>query len=242
MQSDYKEDALELSSKKVLVTGGGEGIGKAIAAALRQKGADVAITGRRADVLEAAAEELDLWAIPGDVSVEADVVATVQQFVERHGRIDVLVNNAGFGYFAPLTELDRERFEEVFATNVTGAMLMAREAARHFVRQRSGHLINISSTSGLKGGRNATAYSASKFALRGMTECWREELRRHDVRVILVNPSEVLTNFSRHAGYEQEHSDRKLRGREIADALVGVLEVDDRGFVPEFSVFATNPF
>ena len=233
---------MKLEGKKALVTGGAEGIGRAIAAALRAKGADVAITGRREEPLRATAAELDLWALPGDVSKEADVVATMETFVARHGRIDILVNNAGFGYFAPLVEMDRERFEAIFATNVTGAMLMGREAAKHFVAQRSGHLINIASTSGLRGGRNSTAYSASKFALRGMTECWRDELRRHDVRVILVNPSEVLTDFSRHAGHEQQHSDKKLRPQEIADALIGVLEIDDRGFVPEFAVFATNPF
>jgi 3-oxoacyl-[acyl-carrier protein] reductase len=233
---------MDLKGKTALVTGGGEGIGKAIASALRVKGAEVAITGRRAEVLEKTAAELDVWALPGDVSVEADVLATMSAFVERHGRIDILVNNAGFGYFAPLVDIDAARFEEVFATNVTGAMLMGREAAKHFIRQKSGHLINVSSTSGLRGGRTSTAYSASKFALRGMTECWRDELRPHDVRVILVNPSEVLTDFSKHAGFEQEHSDKKLRGKEIADAIVGVLEIDDRGFVPEFSVFATNPF
>ena len=171
---------MELRDKKALVTGGGQGIGQAIAAALRSEGADVAITGRRKDVLERTAAELDVWAIPGDVSVEADVIATVETFVARHGRIDILVNNAGFGHFAPLVEMDREHFDAVFATNVTGAMMMAREAAKHFIRQGSGHLINISSTSGLKGGRNSTAYAASKFALKGMTECWRDELRRHD--------------------------------------------------------------
>ena len=101
---------------------------------------------------------------------------------------------------------------------------------------------NISSTSGLKGGRGSTAYSSSKFALRGMTDCWRDELRRHNVRVILVNPSEVMTRFSSVAGHERETSEKKLRPQEIADAIVGVLEVDDRGFIPEFSVFATNPF
>jgi len=233
---------MELAGKKALVTGGSAGIGRAIAAAFRKEGADVAITGRRKDALEATARELDVWALPGDVSVEADCVATVERFVERHGRIDVLVNNAGFGHFAPLVEMEREAFEAVFATNVTGAMMMAREAARHFIRQKGGHLINISSTSGLKGGRNSTAYSSSKFALRGMTECWRDELRRHDVRVTLVNPSEVLTDFSKNAGRQQEHSDKKLRPAEIADALVGALKIDERGFVPEFSVFATNPF
>ncbi len=75
-----------------------------------------------------------------------------------------------------------------------------------------------------------------------MTECWRDELRRHDVRVMLVNPSEVLTGFASKAGYEQEASPKKLRPREIADAIVGALKIDDRGFIPELSVFATNPF
>ncbi len=233
---------MELKDKKALVTGGGEGIGRAIACALRAAGADVAITGRRRDVLEHTAAELGVWALPGDVSIEDDVVATMEAFVARHGRIDVLVNNAGFGHFAPLIEMERERFDAVFATNVTGAMLMAREAAKHFVRQRSGNLINVSSTSGLKGGAGSTAYSGSKFALRGMTECWREELRRYDVRVILINPSEVLTDFAAHAGNEQKPSDKKLRPQEIADAVIGVLRMDERGFVPELSVFATNPF
>ncbi len=233
---------MELKDKKALVTGGGEGIGRAIACALRAVGADVAITGRRRGVLERTAAELGVWALPGDVSVEADVVATMEAFVARHGRIDVLVNNAGFGHFAPLIQMERERFDAVFATNVTGAMLMAREAAKHFVRQRSGNLINVSSTSGLKGGAGSTAYSGSKFALRGMTECWREELRRYNVRVILINPSEVLTGFAAHAGNEQKPSDKKLRPQEIADAVIGVLRMDERGFVPELSVFATNPF
>jgi 3-oxoacyl-[acyl-carrier protein] reductase len=116
---------------------------------------------------------------------------------------------------------------------------MAREAARQFVKQRSGHLVNISSTAGTKGFQGGTVYASSKFALRGMTECWREELRRSNVRVMLVNPSEVLTGFG---GKPPPDSPRKLRPREIADAIVGALKVDDRGFLPEFSVFATNPF
>jgi len=233
---------MDIDGAKVLITGGSRGIGKAIAAALATCGATVAITGRDRAALAAAAAELGVDALPGDVSVEAEAVATVADFVARHGRIDVLVNNAGFGHFAPLVEMDRERFDAVFATNVTGAMLMAREAAKHFVRQRSGNIVNISSTSGLKGGARGSAYSASKFALRGMSECWRDELRKHDVRVILVNPSEVLTDFAGSAGYRQEASERKLRPKEIADAVVGALEMDDRGFIPELTVFATNPF
>ena len=233
---------MDLQGAKALVTGGSEGIGKAIAVGLKREGADVVITGRRADVLEATANEIGVgWSV-GDVGSEDDAIRTVRDFVERHGRLDILINNAGFGRFAPLVEMELSDMEAVYRTNVFGAFLMAREAAKVFVRQKSGHLVNISSTSGLKGGRGSTAYSSSKFALRDMTECWRDELRRHDVRVMLVNPSEVLTEFGSKAGFQQEQSPKKLRGQEIADAIVGALKIDDRGFVPEFSVFATNPF
>ena len=233
---------MKLDNAKALVTGASEGIGRGIATALIAKGADVTITGRHEETLRRTAEEIGAgWSV-GDVGVEADAVRTVADFVDRHGRIDILVNNAGFGIFGPLVDLRLEDLEAVFRTNVFGAFLMAREAAKHFVRQGSGQLINISSTSGLRGGGGSTAYSASKFALRGMTECWRDELRRHDVRVILINPSEVQTGFFAKIGREQEQSAKKLRPQEIADAIVGVLEIDDRGFVPELSVFATNPF
>ena len=233
---------MELRGAKALVTGGSEGIGRAIAAALMAKGCDVAITGRHREPLAAAAKELGAQAIAGDVGLEADAVRTMEEFVARHGRIDILVNNAGIGHFAPLVDMRLEDLEAVYRTNVFGAFLMAREAAKHFIRQGGGHLINISSTSGTKGGRGGTAYASSKFALRGMTECWRDELRRHDVRVMLVNPSEVQTGFFAKVGREQEPSAKKLRPQEIADTIVGILEIDDRGFVPELAVFATNPF
>ena len=233
---------MELRGAVALVTGGSEGIGRGIAEALAAEGAEVTITGRREDVLRSAAEEMGVDCIAGDVGVEADAVRTVAAVVEKHGRLDILVNNAGYGVFKPLVEMELSELVGVYRTNVFGAFLMAREAARQFIEQGSGQLINISSTSGLKGGRGSTAYSSSKFALRGMTECWRDELRRHDVRVMLVNPSEVQTGFGSKAGYEQTLSDKKLRSKEIADAVIGALKIDDRGFVPEFSVFATNPF
>jgi len=233
---------MDIKGARALVTGGSEGIGLAIAEELRNRGAQVAIMARDAARLQAAADKLEALAVPGDVSSESDATAAVARVVEEFGGIDILVNNAGFGIFAPLTEMTKDDFEAVFAVNVTGAMLMAREAARHFVAQQSGQLINISSTSGLSGGATSTAYSGSKFALRGMTECWRAELRRHNVRVMLVNPSEVQTRFFTKIGKTQEVSSKKLRAEEIATAVVGALEIDDRGFIPEFSVFATNPF
>lgn len=233
---------MEIRGAKCLITGGSEGIGRGIARALAEKGADVVITGRDEEKLAATAEELGVGHIAGDVGVEVDAMRTVEEFVARHGRIDLLVNNAGFGRFKPLVDMSLSDMEAVFRTNVFGAFLMGREAAKRMIEQGGGHIVNISSTSGLRGGRHSTAYSSSKFALRGMTECWRDELRRHDIRVMLVNPSEVQTEFFSKVGHEQEESDKKLRPREIADALVGALEIDDRGFIPEFSVFATNPF
>ncbi|MCH7876524.1 MAG: SDR family oxidoreductase [Gemmatimonadetes bacterium] len=233
---------MELKDAIALVTGGSDGIGRGIAEALKAEGSRVTITGRRKEALRAAAEEMGVEFIAGDVGREADALRTVAAVIAKHGRLDILVNNAGYGVFKPLIEMTLEELEGVYRTNVFGAFLMAREAARQFVKQGSGELINISSTSGLKGGRGSTAYSSSKFALRGMTECWRDELRRHNVRVMLVNPSEVMTRFASKAGHEQEASAKKLRPKEIADAIIGALKVDSRGFIPEFSVFATNPF
>ena len=233
---------MELQDTVALVTGGAEGIGRAIAEALAREGSKVTITGRREEAVRNTAEEFRLDWIVGDVGSEDDAVRTVASVIEKHGRLDILVNNAGYGLFKSLVDMTLEELEGVFRTNVFGAFLMSREAARQFIKQGRGELINISSTSGLKGSSGRTAYGSSKFALRGMTECWRDELRRHDVRVMLVNPSEVMTNFSKKAGAEREASDKKLRPSEIADAIVGALKVDSRGFIPEFSVFAMNPF
>jgi len=233
---------MDLKSMTALVTGGSEGIGRGIAAALKREGCEVAVMARRREPLEKTAKELGLHAIVGDVGNEADTARAVAETVQRFGRLDILVNNAGFGRFAPLVEMSLEDLEAVYRTNVFGAFLMAREAAKQFRKQDAGHMVNISSTAGLKGGRGGTAYSSSKFALRGMTECWRDELRPHNVRVILVNPSEVVTPFFTKLGMEQAPSPKKLRPEEIADAIVGALKVDERGFIPEFSVWATNPF
>jgi 3-oxoacyl-[acyl-carrier protein] reductase len=233
---------MKLEGATALITGGSDGIGKAIAQGLIAEGCTVAINGRREDVLRAAAEDIGADALQGDVGVEAEAIGMVSSFVEKHGRLDILVNNAGFGRFAPLVDTELAQMESVYRTNVFGAFLMGREAAKQFIKQESGHLINISSTAGTKGFQGGTAYASSKFALKGMTECWRDELRRHNVRVMLVNPSEVVTSFAKSAGYEQQPSAKKLRAEEIAAPIIGALKMDDRGFVPEFSVFATNPF
>jgi 3-oxoacyl-[acyl-carrier protein] reductase len=232
---------MNLLNAGVLITGGSAGIGRAIAQAMADAGARVAITAREPKRLEEAAKALNAHPIRADVSKEADVERTYRETLAALGRLDVLVNNAGIGVFKPLAEMDRDGFERVFATNVTGAMLMAREAARHFIAQKSGNIVNICSTASLRGAPNGTAYYASKFALRGMTECWRGELRKHNIRVFLINPSEVITEFAAAAGFPQKDHPSKLRGADIAHVVKAVLEMDDRGFTPELSVFATNP-
>ena len=108
-------------------------------------------------------------------------------------------------------------------------------------QRNTGNIVNICSTASLRGAPNGTAYYASKFALRGMTECWRGELRQYNIRVFLVNPSEVLTNFGAAAGFTQKENPTKLRGEDIAHMIKAALEMDDRGFTPELTVFATNP-
>src|SRR5580658_3917516 len=232
---------MNLRNAVALVTGGSAGIGRATAQALAEAGARVAITGRNEARLNQAAKDLGVHPILADVASEEDVLRTYREVLEKFGDLDILVNNAGFGVFKNLVDFDLASFEAVFATNVTGAMLMARGAAKHFIGRQRGNIVNISSTAGLTGAANGTAYYASKFALRGMTECWRAELRKHNIRVFLVNPSEVLTNFSVVAGFEQKENPTKLRAEDIAHMVKAILEMDDRGFTPELSIFATNP-
>jgi 3-oxoacyl-[acyl-carrier protein] reductase len=228
---------MKIEDVRALVTGGSSGIGKEIAKRLRERGAQVVINGRDEAKLRDAASELGAIAIAGDVSVEADAVALVRGTIEQMPDYNVLVNNAGFGSFAPLVDTSLDEMQRVFATNVFGAMVVGRESARHFASRQRGSIINMSSSAGVRGFAGGTAYAASKFAVSGMTECWRAELRKHNVRVMQINPSEVQTDFFRGRSF----SERKLRAEEIAHAALSMLEMDDRGFITELSVWATNP-
>jgi NAD(P)-dependent dehydrogenase (short-subunit alcohol dehydrogenase family) len=138
---------MDLKNAAALVSGGSSGIGRAVAATLSAAGARVAITGRNQERLTTAAQSLGVHPIRADVSVEEDVARTFRETLDKFGDLDILVNNAGIGVFKPLTDFPLEDFQKVFATNVVGAMLMAREAAKIFVKRNRGNIVNIASTS-----------------------------------------------------------------------------------------------
>lgn len=233
---------MDIKNANVLVTGGSLGIGKATAKMLVQAGARVAITGRDEKRLQKAADEINALPIPADVSDPDDIARTYQEFLRQFDRLDCLINNAGIGKSKPVEALSRDDFESIFSVNVYGAALMASRAAMLFKEQGYGNIVNIGSTAGERGFAGGTVYAASKFALRGMTQCWQHELRKHNVRVMLVDPSEVATAFGRDDRKEREAPPNKLTPDEIAHAIVSILAMDDRGMIPELSVWATNPW
>ncbi len=235
---------MDLKNAAVLVTGGSCGIGLETARLLRGRGARVAICARHRDVLDGAAREIGALPIVADVSREDDVLRLIATVVKEYGDYNVLVNNAGFGSFAALIELTGDEFFRVWQTNVLGAMLVARESAKHFVGRSYGNIVNISSTAGQRGFANGTAYCSSKFAVNAMTECWRAELRQHNIRVMQVNPSEVLTTFGEGESSRtpaKPDNPSKLHPSDIAHLIASMLETEDRGFVTESTIWATNP-
>lgn len=233
---------MQLQNAKVVVTGGSSGIGKASAQLLIEKGAKVLITGRNAEKLEKVAQEIGATPLALDMTHTAEFEQAAEKAQELvGGPIDVLINNAGIGEFAPLGQLSLEQFQKVYMTNVFGLSLLT-QAFLPQLKAQKGNIVNIASTAGLKGFATGSIYASSKFALRGLTQCWQAELRPHNIRVQLVNPSEVTTAFNQKNRLERAEEAKKLRSQEIAHAIASALEMDDRGFIPELTVWATNPF
>lgn len=232
----------DLKDKVYLITGGSSGLGKAMAASLKNEGAQVIITGRDQSKMEAVANELEVKSFHANVDKDHEIEKLYQWIEEEYGRLDGLINNAGIGDWAALDEISRAKMKHVFETNVFGATMMASYAAKIFKKQNFGDLVNIASTASLKGYKMGSIYAASKFALRGLSQCWQAELRPYNVRVIQINPSEVPTAFAKDDRVEKPLESNKLTPQEIADTLLATLKMDRRGFIPEVTVYATNPF
>ena len=232
----------KLSNLKVLITGGSSGIGKATAKLLVQNGALVAITGRDKKKLEDVASEINAIPIHLDVSKYNSIAEKTLDAFHSMGGMDVLINNAGIGEFAKLEEVKIAHFENVFATNVFGLTMLTQEVTKFFKTQQHGTIINIGSTAATGGFPSGSVYCSSKFALKGLTECWRHELRRDNIRVMLINPSEVTTAFNNSEREERKEEKNKLSPNEVAHAIISAIKMDDRGFIPELNIWATNPF
>lgn len=232
---------MNIKNCRTLITGGSKGIGFAIAETMRMMGAKIAITGRDQNLLNKAARTLGVIPIVSDVRNELDCERVVKKTLEELGGLDVLVNNAGVSHYSSVESMQTKHFENVWTTNVVGPMVMTREVIPTFKKQKRGAIVNIGSTAALRGYENASAYVATKFALRGMTQCWQEELRRYNIRIFLVNPSEVQTNFGKKTGPKRLFPN-KLYPQDIAHAVVSCLAMENRSFVPEIVIYATNPW
>ena len=233
---------MNIKNAKVLLTGGSTGIGYQTAKLLKEQGADVFICSRTEKDIEKAISELGVKGMPADVSKEEDVKNLFEKAIQEMGGLNVVINNAGIGSFSSLVDTSVEDFTKTWEVNVKGVFMVGREAAKHFQKENTGNIINIASTASQRGFANGTAYCSSKFAVAALTECWRAELRKHNVRVMQVNPSEVVTPFFDKVGMNQDkENESKLHGTEIAHTISSLLSMNDVGFITDATVWATNP-
>ena len=234
---------MNLKGKNIIVTGGSLGIGKETAKALVDKGANVLITGRSEERLLKAKLYCNAETIEFDVADFDNIPRFAKECLTvLENRVDVLINNAGIGVRSSIEELNIDDFLKVFNVNVFGLSLFTKEIVPLMKENKSGTIINIGSTASLKGYKTGSIYSASKFAVRCLSQCWQAELRPFNIRVCQVNPSEVTTAFGNTSRIERAEVQNKLTPKEISHSIVSAIEMDDRGFINELNVWATNPF
>ena len=235
---------MEINNAKIIVTGGTLGIGKETARQLVKLGAQVVITGRNPERLAQTAKDTGAIPIVFDIADLDKIPEKAAECREKlGGKVDALINNAGIGEFPAIEDLSAEIFLKVFNTNVFGLALLSKEVVKTMRVQQNGTIINIGSTAAQKGFARGTVYAGSKFALRAMTQAWQAELRKDNIRVSLVNPSEVTaTAFNNPFQKENQAKDNKLDSQDIAHTIISVLEAKNKSFIPEVTVWATNPF
>ena len=221
-----------LTGKTALVTGGGGGIGREIAAQLKAAGANVAICGRNVEKLEAAARSIGgALTLPGDLLDDTYVQSCVDRTVETFGGLDILINNAGVALSKPFAETTIEDFDRVMATNVRAPFILIRSALPH-LRKARGRVINIASVVAHKGYPLQSAYAASKHALLGLSKSLANELYEDGVRVHVISPGGVYTDMAKVARPDLS-PDGLISAAEVADAVMFLLSLDKNAVIDE---------
>ena len=237
---------ISLKGKTALITGAGRGIGRATAIALAQEGVNIGLVGKTMENLEKVASELNEYGI--DVSAAAADVAdlesvnhAVEHIKSDLGAIDILINNAGIAKFGGFLELTPDEWENIIRVNLMGVYNVTRAVLPDMIERKSGDIINISSTAGEKGGPVTSAYSASKFAVLGLTESLMYEVRKHNIRVTALTPSTVATDLAFESNLTDGNPEKVMQPEDLAEIMVAQLKLNPRIFVKSTGLWSTNP-
>ncbi|HEY9262388.1 3-ketoacyl-ACP reductase [Chitinophaga sp.] len=235
-----------LKGKKALITGGGKGIGRALAIALAQEGVDIALMGRSAGSLEEVAKEVTGMGVKvayatADVSDMNAVNTAVTHLTKELGEIDILINNAGIAAFGGFLELEPAQWEQIIQVNLMGVYYVTRAVLPDMIARKTGDIINISSTAGQRGAPLTSAYSASKFGLLGLTESLMLEVRKHNIRVSALTPSTIATDMAKDLHLTDGNPDKVLQPEDLAEFVVAQLKLNRRVLVKSAGLWSTNP-
>ncbi|WP_416148009.1 3-ketoacyl-ACP reductase [Salipaludibacillus sp. HK11] len=236
-----------LQGKKALITGGSRGIGGATAIALAKEGVELGLIARSEESFESIRKELtDLGATfvtaVADVSQESNVERAVKNIRDHLGDIDILINNAGVGTYGNFQETSTDEWKKVLDTNVMGTVHVTKAILPDMINKNHGDIINISSMSGLKGTAGSSAYSASKFAVIGLSESLMQEVRRNNIRVSVLTPSLVETDLVRGKGSDKRNPKKYTQAEDLAEYMVSLLKLEQRTFIKTSAQWGTNPF
>ena len=235
-----------LKNKNALITGAGKGIGKAIAIALAKEGVNVILVSRtQADVDQLADETTNLGvkslALSADVSDINSINKAVEKALAEFKHIDILINSAGIASFGKFLELEPAAFEKIIQVNLMGTYYATRAVIPNMIERQTGDIINISSTAGLNGNALTSAYSASKFAVLGLTDSLMQEMRKHNIRVTALTPSTVATDMAKDLNLTDGNPEKVMQSEDIAELVVAQLKLNRRVFIKNSSIWSTNP-
>lgn len=236
-----------IKGQKALITGGSRGLGKATALALAKEGVAIAITGRNKETLEATVTEIKALGVDAtyavfDVGDQTEVKKGIKSIFEDFKSIDILINNAGIAAFGSFNDMGADQWTQIMQTNVMGVYYVTKEVLPHLIEKNSGDIINISSTAGLNGNANTSAYSASKFAVIGMSESLMKEVRKNNIRVNTLTPSTIASDMSIELGIaDKDSKDNVLQPEDFAELIVAGLKLPRRAMLKNASLWSTNP-